>query len=69
MTQFEYELICKLIQSGAPALAEDLINGLANVINAANEAIRERDELKAEVERLTADSAEPETPSPKGEDK
>ena len=34
MTQTQFDLICKIIQNGAPALAEELCGAIANLIQA-----------------------------------
>ena len=55
MTQFEFDVICKVVENGAPALANQLINSLSNVINEYNSAVAENAALKAEVERLRSE--------------
>ena len=52
MTQANYDIICKVIQNGAPALANELIGAISNLINDANALLTERDELKAKVAEL-----------------
>ena len=32
MTQFQFDMICKVIQSGAPALANELCNSLNDLV-------------------------------------
>lgn len=67
MTQFEFDMICKIIQNGAPALASDLIGSISNLINDANALLKERDELKAELERRDSECSKDasETPTKK----
>lgn len=55
MTQIDYEIICRIIQSGAPALAMELIGALQNLINDFNAVIKERDQLKSELETIEKD--------------
>ena len=45
MTQLQFEMICKIIETGAPALAEELCNSL-------NDLVVERNNLAQEVEVL-----------------
>lgn len=49
MDQIQYEIIKKVIQNGAPALANELCSALDNLVNGYNEAINEVEELKAEL--------------------
>lgn len=55
MNQMQFDVIVAIIKSGAPALAEELVNALVNLVNSYNEQ-------KAELEKLKSseDSAEPE---------
>lgn len=57
MTQLEFDMICKILQNGAPAVANDLIKAITDVITAANTAITERDELKKQLDKLTSDTS------------
>lgn len=66
MTQLEFDMICKILQNGAPAVANDLIKAITDVITAANTAITERDELKKQLEKLTSDTAAPEAKKANG---
>ena len=52
MTQANYDIICKVIQNGAPALANELIGAISNLITDANALLKERDELKAKLEEI-----------------
>lgn len=47
MTQFQFELICKIIENGAPALAGELCTALDNLV-------QERNALEAELKQATA---------------
>jgi hypothetical protein len=55
MTQFQFDVICSLIQNGAPALANELIGALSAVIKEANAVVEENAALKAEVKRLSSE--------------
>ena len=48
MTQEQYELICKIITNGAPALSNELCTALNNLINSFNATQKELDMLKQE---------------------
>lgn len=59
MNQFQFDLICKLIQNGAPALSNELIGALSNIVNEAN-ALREANAaLRMELQRRDAECEEP----------
>lgn len=45
MTQLQFEVICKIIENGAPALANELCNAL-------NDLVIDRNNLAKEVEAL-----------------
>ena len=45
MTQFQFELICKSLQSGVPALADELCDSL-------NDLVVDRNQLAAKVEEF-----------------
>ena len=45
MTQFQFDMICKSLQSGVPALANELCDSL-------NELVVDRNQLAAKVEEL-----------------
>jgi hypothetical protein len=55
MTQFQFDLICKLIENGAPALANELITALQGMVQTCNATAEENAQLKARIEELTAD--------------
>lgn len=59
MTQFQFDVICSLIRSGAPALANELIGAFSTVIKEANTLVEENAALKAELERRDANCEEP----------
>jgi hypothetical protein len=46
MTQFQFELICKIIENGAPALAQELCSALDSFVQAFNALRAENEELK-----------------------
>ena len=52
MTQFQFDMICKIIESGAPALANELNGSLNDLVQDYNKCIKENDVLKAQVEAL-----------------
>ena len=47
MTQFQFDAIVKIVQSGAPALANELYNALNNLVNEYNKLLKEKQELEA----------------------
>ena len=53
MTQFQFDLICKLIENGAPALANELITALQGMVQTCNATAEENVQLKAQIEELT----------------
>ena len=55
MTQFQFDLICKLIETGAPALANELITALQEMVKICNATAEENTQLKAQIEELTSD--------------
>lgn len=59
MTQFQFDMICTIIQNGAPALAPELIEALSNVIQEANAAAKENAALKEELAHRDACCEEP----------
>lgn len=51
MTQFQFDMICKIIESGAPALANELCNSLNDLVvdyNKLNERIQSIQETDVE---------------------
>lgn len=49
MTQEQYNIIVKVLQNGAPALAEELINGINNLIKE-NAALKVESQKQENVE-------------------
>ena len=54
MTQFQFDVICKLIENGAPALANELCDSLNNLVQSYNETITENDRLKEQLNLLNS---------------
>ena len=48
MTQFQFDVICKIIDTGAPALAAELCNSLHNLVQDFNAVLAENETLKAQ---------------------
>lgn len=63
MNQLQFEMIMKIIQNGAPALADELCNALGNLVNDRNHLAEENEKLKKEKEDAASEPAE--TPTPK----
>ena len=57
MTQFQFDLICKLIENGAPALANELINALQEMVKICNATAEENTQLKVQLADLTSKEA------------
>lgn len=55
MTQLQFEMICKIIENGAPALANELCNAL-------NDLVVDRNNLANEVEALKSTETMDENP-------
>ena len=55
MTQFQFDLICKLVETGAPALANELITALQEMVKICNATAEENVQLKAQLDNLTKD--------------
>ena len=49
MNQMQFDLICKIIQNGAPALAEELCGALANLAREYTALVEENKSLKAQL--------------------
>jgi hypothetical protein len=47
MTQLQFEVICKIIENGAPALANELCNALNNLVVDRNNLAKEVEALKS----------------------
>jgi hypothetical protein len=58
MTQFQFDAICKIIEAGAPALANELCGALQGLVQTCNAALDENAKLKADKDS-EKDSAEP----------
>lgn len=54
MTQFQFDLICKIIENGAPALANELCGAVNNLVQSYNAAVNENADLKAQIDALNA---------------
>jgi regulator of replication initiation timing len=53
MTQFQFDVICKLIEEGAPVLAKELCDALNNLVVNYNALVTENAKLKARFEEPT----------------
>ena len=53
MTQYQFETIIKIVNNGAPALAEELNNSLNDLVIDRNNLAKENEELKKELDKLT----------------
>ena len=49
MNQTQFELICKIIQKGAPVLADELCGALANLAREYTSLLEENSNLKAQL--------------------
>lgn len=56
MTQFQFDVICKLIDNGAPAFAPELKNAILGLAQSFEAAVAENEQLKARLK----ESATPE---------
>lgn len=59
MTQFQFDVICKLIDNGAPALAVELKKALVGLAQSLDEAVTENEQLKAMLKTSTENQSEP----------
>lgn len=59
MTQFQFDVICKLIDNGAPALAVELKKALVGLAQSLEEAVTENEQLKAMLKTSTENQSEP----------
>jgi len=55
MTQFQFDLICKLIDSGAPILSRELCGSLDALVKGYNAIVEENEQLKAQIASMTSD--------------
>lgn len=58
MTQFQFDVICKLIDNGAPALAPELKNAILGLAQSFEAAVAENEQLKAKLEASTEKQSE-----------
>lgn len=58
MTQFQFDVICKLIDTGAPALASELKNAILGLAKSLEAAVAENEQLKAKLEASTEKQSE-----------
>ena len=59
MTQFQFDVICKLIDAGAPALASELKNAILGLAKSLEAAVAENEQLKAKLkESATSEESE-----------
>lgn len=57
MTQFQFDLICNIIQSGAPCLAKELCGSLHNLVVNYNKACEELEKINAELEQKNCEQS------------
>lgn len=53
MTQYQFDTIVKVLESGAPALANELANSLNDLVVERNNLAEENDKLKKDLENAT----------------
>jgi hypothetical protein len=58
MTQFQFDLICRVINAGAPILAEELCNSLNSLVQDFNAVLKENQELKVQLETINNTKSE-----------
>lgn len=51
MTQQQFEIICKIIENGAPALANELCSALNNLVIDRNNLAKQLEEIQKSAER------------------
>lgn len=51
MTQFQFEMICKVIESGAPALSNELCSSLNDLVVDRNQLAKQVEDLKSQLEQ------------------
>ena len=61
MTQFQFDIICKIIENGAPALANELCGALASLAQSYTEIVAENTNLKNQLEAINAPTEEVKT--------
>lgn len=50
MTQFQFDLICKIIEQGAPVLADELRGALEAFVQSFNNLVAENEQLKTKLD-------------------
>jgi cell shape-determining protein MreC len=55
MTQFQFDVLCKVIENGAPALANELCSAVSTLVQSYNKLAEENERLKAELEESKAE--------------
>ena len=58
MTQFQFDLICKILDQGAPVLSGELCGALNTLVLERNALVAENEQLKEQINALTAIPAE-----------
>jgi hypothetical protein len=58
MTQFQFEMICKIIENGAPVLAKELCGALSGLVQTYNATVKENKDLKEQLAAITVGEAE-----------
>jgi ATP phosphoribosyltransferase len=56
MTQFQFDIICKIVSTGAPALANELNSALDEFVQSYNACLEENAQLKAQIEKLATNT-------------
>ena len=54
MTQFQFDMICKIITNGAPALADELCGALDAFVKVYHSVVTENEQLKTQVASMTS---------------
>lgn len=55
MTQFQFDLICKIIENGAPVLANELCSALDSFVRDRNTLAAENEQLKTQIASMTSE--------------
>ena len=61
MTQFQFDVICKVIENGAPALANELCGALTVLAQSYTEIVKENADLKIQLEAINTPTEEAKT--------
>lgn len=61
MTQYQFDTIIKIVENGAPALADELNNSLNDLVIDRNNLAKENKEMKEELDAL---KSKPDKPKP-----